>query len=92
MVVEGSNIGVYVRSSNPDFPLNGTYAAVASIEGGNSDLSTSLAKHCVLELPDKTGKLPKGSLSDDDVKNDEYRLYYQVKFWNVLENSRKFKN
>ena len=71
-------MSVYVRSSNSDFPLNGTYAALASLDGGDAVLATNLAKHCVLELPDKTGKKPKVPVSDDDIKNDEYRLYYQV--------------
>jgi len=48
------------------------------LDGGDNDLASNLAKHCVLELPDKTGKIPKVELKDDEVKNDEYRLLYQV--------------
>jgi len=48
------------------------------LNGGDNDLASNLAKHCVLELPDKTGKIPKVELKDDEVKNDEYRLLYQV--------------
>ena len=48
------------------------------MDGGDNDLASNLAKHCVLELPDKTGKIPKVELKDDEVKNDEYRLLYQV--------------
>merc|ERR1712168_527460 len=49
MVIEGENIGIYVRSSNKDFPTN-------------------LAKHCVLELPDKTGRIPKVEMKIDEEK------------------------
>ena len=48
------------------------------MDGGDNDLASNLAKHCVLELPDKTGKIPKVELKDDEVKNDEYRVLYQV--------------
>ena len=51
---------------------------IVSLDGGDNDLASNLAKHCVLELPDKTGKIPKVELKDDEVKNDEYRLLYQV--------------
>ena len=51
---------------------------IFSLDGGDNDLASNLAKHCVLELPDKTGKIPKVELKDDEVKNDEYRLLYQV--------------
>lgn len=79
LVVEGDNLGVYVRtSSSSQYPNNGTYVAVTNLDGGNSELASNLAKHCVLELPDKTGKVPKVKLSENDVGNDEYRLYYQL--------------
>ena len=74
----GENIGLYVRSSNANYPSNGSYAAIASLTGGDDQLASNLAKHCVLELPDKTGKKPKAPIDDEAVKNDEYRLYYQV--------------
>merc|ERR1719394_1599335 len=77
MVIEGENIGIYVRSSNKDFPTHGSYGSLINLDGGDNDLASNLAKHCVLELPDKTGKIPKVELKDDEVKNDEYRLLYQ---------------
>ena len=58
--------------------MNGSYAACANLSGGDGEFAANLAKHCVLELPDKLGKKPKTALDDDNVKNDEYRLYYQV--------------
>merc|ERR1711937_956525 len=71
------NIGIYVRSSNKDFPTHGSYGSLINLDGGDNDLASNLAEHCVLELPDKTGKIPKVELKDDEVKNDEYRLLYQ---------------
>ena len=62
---------------------------IFSLDGGDNDLASNLAKHCVLELPDKTGKIPKVELKDDEVKNDEYRLLYQVisrKHWKITFN------
>jgi len=90
-IVQGKNIGLYVRSSNQTYPSNGSYAAIASLTGGDDELASNLAKHCVLELPDKTGKKPKIPVDDEAVKNDEYRLYYQSlnggveTVWNALE-------
>jgi len=78
LVVEGDNIGLHVRSKNADFPHNGTYASIVSLGGADAELARNLARHCILELPDKTGKLPKKPLDNDDVKDDEYRLYYQL--------------
>merc|ERR1719394_632853 len=77
LIREGENIGIYVRSSNKDFPTHGSYGSLINLDGGDNDLASNLAKHCVLELPDKTGKIPKVELKDDEVKNDEYRLLYQ---------------
>lgn len=31
IVVAADNVGTYVRSSNPDFPLNGTYGAIVGL-------------------------------------------------------------
>jgi len=90
-VVTGDNIGLYVRAANAKYPLNGSYTAIASLTGGSEELAANVAKHCVLELPDKTGKRPKLAVDDDNVKNDEYRLYYQSlnggieTVWNALE-------
>merc|ERR1712131_450177 len=77
MVIEGENIGIYVRSTNKDYPAHGSYGSLINLDGGDNDLASNLAKHCVLELPDKTGKIPKFELKNDEVKNDEYRLLYQ---------------
>jgi len=77
MVIEGDNVGIYVRSNNKDYPKHGSYGSLINLNGGDSDLALDLARHCVLELPDKTGKLPKVELKNDEVKNDEYRLLYQ---------------
>jgi len=77
MVVEGENIGIYVRSNNKEYPQHGSYGSLINLNGGDNDLASDLARHCVLELPDKTGKIPKVELKNDDVKNDEYRLLYQ---------------
>ena len=47
MVISGDNIGLYVRSANVKYPLNGSYAAIASLTGGCAELAANVAKHCV---------------------------------------------
>merc|ERR1712048_578580 len=94
IVIEAKNIGVYVRSTNKEFPQNGTYASIVGLNGGSVDLSTDLATHCVLELPDLTGEIPSESLDIENLSDNESRLLYQALnggrdiVFNVLEREK----